>query len=329
MAVLGAITRLTESGLSIMEWAPLRGAIPPLSASEWQSLFKLYQNSGEYQQYPLNLETFRAIFWWEWIHRQWGRFLAVLLIGVVAWLAKAKLLRGSVARLLALVFALALLQAVGGWYLVSSGFGERSDVAPWRLVFHLLLALIIYSLLLRGALRLWPLSQSGQREAVPSVSPMLFVLLVSWRIGVVLLFVLIASGGLVAGANAGFVYNTWPLMDGSFVPSDYSRFESWLRNVSENPAAVQFHHRWLAAAVALFILKLVAVQWWLCGVWRSLWVLVLVVLAQFALGLWTLLAVVPVWLGALHQAGALALLSAMLWNLEFLRRDVILKKARV
>ncbi|MDA7999870.1 MAG: COX15/CtaA family protein [Alphaproteobacteria bacterium] len=316
MAVIGAITRLTESGLSIMEWAPVGGALPPLSARRWQELFTLYQASGEYRQHPVSLETFKTIFWWEWIHRQWGRLLALLLLGVVAWFARARLLRGGVARLLAFVFALAVLQAVGGWYLVASGFGERSDVAPWRLVFHLLLALFIYALLLRGGLRAMP-----RRDAAGKAPPRLLV--ACWRAGVVLLFLLIASGGLVAGANAGFVYNTWPLMDGDFIPADYARYEGWLRNISENPGAVQFHHRWLAAVVSLLVLVLAAAQWRLCGVCRSAMFVAVAVAVQFGLGLWTLLAVVPVWLGALHQAGALVLLTAMLWNLEFLRGRAI------
>ena len=336
MAVIGAITRLTESGLSIMEWAPLSGALPPLTAAAWESLFALYQKSGEYRAAPLALEDFRAIFWWEWIHRQWGRALALLLAGVWLWLWRRRLLDAPLQRLLALVLALGALQAGVGWWMVASGFSDRTDVAPVRLLFHLLLALVIYALLVHGGLRRWPVRIAIAEAPAPAAPPRsLRFWHNAWRVYLALLFALLATGALVAGGNAGFVYNEWPLMGDALVPLDYMgpAAPGWWQNALANPSAIQFHHRWFAAAMVALALALSTTSWARLkpaptphgtaspNPWRHYLLLPAAVSAlQFLLGIWTLLAVVPVWLGALHQALAILLLTTTLLALESLRR---------
>ncbi len=318
MAVIGAITRLTESGLSIMEWAPLTGALPPLSQSEWERLFALYRQIPEYQQQNagMSLEEFKTIFWWEYIHRLWGRLIGVVFALPLAWFWW----RGRIDRPLGkkLLIALTLGAAQGGlgWFMVASGFAERTDVSQYRLTAHLALALLIYGYLFWLALGvLWP---RPERSRDPAVSRLRRALL--WLLGLVA--VTIASGGFVAGLNAGLTYNTFPLMDGELIPPGYGALSPWIANLFENIAAVQFNHRLLAVTTVTLALVL-----WLLSLSRDLSpaaqggfaALAILALIQLALGITTLLLVVPVTLGALHQGGAILVLTATLWTLYHLR----------
>jgi cytochrome c oxidase assembly protein subunit 15 len=318
MAVIGAITRLTESGLSIMEWAPVSGALPPLSQAEWERLFALYRQIPEYQQVNagMTLEAFKTIFWWEYIHRLWGRLIGVVFALPLAWFW----LRGRIDRALGrkLLIALALGGAQGllGWFMVASGFAERTDVSQYRLTAHLALALAIYGYLFWLALTvLWPRPQRSRDGAAPALRRTLWALLA-------LVAVTIVSGGFVAGLNAGLTYNTFPLMDGELIPSGYGLLTPWIANLFENITAVQFNHRLLAVATVALALVL-----WLWSLSRTLApaaqmgfaALAIVALIQLALGITTLLLVVPVTLGALHQAGAVLVLTATLWTLYHLR----------
>ncbi len=313
MAVIGAITRLTESGLSIMEWAPISGALPPLSAREWGRLFALYQQTEEYRRINagMSLAEFREIFWWEWVHRLWGRLIGVVFLAGFLWfLLRGRLRRGLWPHLAAL-FALGGVQGFVGWYMVESGFAARTDVSQYRLMLHLGLALAIHAYALWLAIGLVapapPASADGAR-----LRRGLFGLA-----GLVAATIL--AGALVAGLNAGLTYNTFPLMDGRFVPDGYALHSPWAINWFENIPAVQFNHRLLAEATAVAAL----------GIWlwsrrlrlsaparRAADLLALATLAQFALGVATLLAAVPVWLGALHQAGAITVLSLTIWALS-------------
>ncbi|MBK1668830.1 heme A synthase [Rhodovibrio sodomensis] len=312
MAVIGAITRLTESGLSIMEWAPISGTLPPLTQAEWERLFALYKTIPEYQQINrgMSLAEFKEIFWWEWIHRLWGRLIGALFAGgFLILLLRGKIRRALTPHLIAM-FALGGLQGLVGWYMVASGFAERTDVSQYRLAAHLGLALLIYAYVLWVAFTLL--------APAPAVSSGARGLRLGLRAFAGLLAVTILAGALVAGINAGLTYNTFPKMAGQWVPSGYwIREPTWL-NPFENPAAVQFNHRVLA------ILTVVAAL----GLWlwararplaltarRALGLLALAATAQLGLGIWTLLWVVPVWLGAAHQAGALTLLGLTVWAL--------------
>lgn len=318
MAVIGAITRLTESGLSIMEWAPLTGALPPLSDAEWQRIFEIYKQIPEYteENAGMTLAEFKTIFWWEWIHRLWGRLIGVVFAVPFVWFLVTKRVARRLVPHLVAIFVLGGLQGGMGWYMVASGFADITDVSQYRLVAHLVLAVAIYAYLLWVAfLLLAPGPQAGADRRAASLRPGLAVF-------AALVVVAVASGGFVAGINAGFTYNTFPLMDGDLVPAGYGDLQPWLLNHFENVGAVQFNHRLLGVVT----LALAAGLWlWsrrltLSGpAARAVTLVFAMALAQFGLGLSALLLVVPVWLGALHQGGALVLFGLGLWALYQLR----------
>jgi len=209
MAVIGAITRLTESGLSIMEWAPLSGSLPPLDQAEWQRLFDLYRTIPEYQEInrDMTMADFKQIFWWEWVHRLWGRLIGLVFALPFFWfLLRAKLPRG-LAPYLWLALGLGALQGFVGWYMVSSGFAERSDVSQYRLALHLSLALVIYATLFwlaLSVLRGRAAAPSARSHAASAVSLPLYAFCL-------LLALTILAGAFVAGLNAGMTYNSFPL----------------------------------------------------------------------------------------------------------------------
>jgi cytochrome c oxidase assembly protein subunit 15 len=318
MAVIGAITRLTESGLSIMEWAPLRGALPPIGDAEWQRLFELYRQIPEYRQENagMSLEDFKTIFWWEWVHRLWGRLIGVVFALPFFWFLARRRIAPALKPHLFAMLLLGGLQGALGWYMVASGFADRTDVSQYRLVAHLGLAVAIYGYILWIALRLIDLNpQAGHDPRQGRLRAALVGLLC-------LAGLTMASGGFVAGLNAGLIYNTFPLMDGRLIPDGYAPLQPFVVNFFETVETVQFNHRLLAVAT---LAASVAVWAWSlrldlsAGARKVLNGLLAMAGVQFALGIATLLLVVPVWLGALHQAGALALISAILWSLHRLR----------
>lgn len=317
MVTLGGATRLTGSGLSIMEWAPIMGALPPMSQAEWERLYDLYTKIPQYAlvNQGFGLEGFKGIFWLEWTHRLWGRLMGVAFAGPLLWFA----VRGRIDRRLALrlfgLLVLGGLQGVVGWVMVASGFeADRTAVSPYRLVAHLGLAVGLYAALLWMALDLW---RRDARTEVMAGAPL------RWAVGAVtgLVALTMLAGGFVAGLKAGLTYNTFPLMDGKLVPDGYlSLRPAWL-NLFENVGAVQFDHRLLATVTGLATLGTV-----FYGMRRSagtvrtaLHWLGMAVVAQYALGVATLLYVVPVGLGALHQAMAMLVLTAALVSLHLVR----------
>ena len=303
MVSLGGATRLTGSGLSIMEWAPLLGTLPPLSETEWQRLFGLYQQIPQYQlvNQGFGLDGFKSIFWLEWAHRLWGRLmgLALALPMLVFW-ARGMLSRRLVIRL-GLLLLLGGLQGGVGWFMVASGFeADRTAVSPYRLVMHLALALSLYSALLWTAL-----GEAGLPRARSGwLRPASLTLLI-------LAALTITAGGFVAGLKAGLTYNSFPLMDGRLIPEGYAALQPFVRNLFENIPAVQFNHRLLATITAGF--GLIAAILGLrspAAPRRILAALALLITAQYALGIATLLWVVPVGLGTAHQALAVLVLTA-------------------
>ncbi len=313
MAIIGAITRLTESGLSIMEWAPISGSLPPLSIAEWERLFALYRTIPEYQEINagMSLAEFKTIFWWEWIHRLWGRLIGLVYAGPFFWFLWRRKLPGWLIPHLWLALGLGALQGFMGWFMVASGFAERTDVSQYRLVLHLGLALAIYGYLLVLAFRLME-PKNGLEQPRPDLRAALWS---SFGLTVVTL----ASGGLVAGLNAGLIYNSYPLMDGDLIPAGYAEFSPWIVNWGESVTAVQFNHRLLAHLTFLACL----VTWLLARAAalpkpsrRAFDLLAAVAGLQLLLGIKTILLAVPVWLGAAHQAGAILLLSALLLALH-------------
>jgi cytochrome c oxidase assembly protein subunit 15 len=315
MVALGGATRLTGSGLSIMEWRPLTGWFPPLSEAEWQRLFDLYRTIPQYAAVNagMGLAGFKEIFWLEYLHRLWGKLIGVAFLGgFIALLLLGKVSRALVPRLV-LLFALGALQGFLGWFMVASGFfPHRTTVSPYRLVIHLGMAFLIFALLLATALRLL-------RPPPATASPP------ALRRGVVAVGALAAltmlGGGFVAGIRAGFDYNTFPLMDGRLVPAGYWALEPRVLNLFESIPAVQFNHRLLAAATLAAALWLAAVAWRHRDTpgGRAALLLVAAVAAQYVLGVATLLYVVPVALGTLHQTAAVVLLAAFVNALDRLR----------
>jgi cytochrome c oxidase assembly protein subunit 15 len=303
MVIVGGATRLTDSGLSITEWQPLLGVIPPLSEAEWLQAFEKYKQIPEYSlvNQGMSLADFKFIYWWEWTHRFLGRFIGVVMIVpfLVLWLARC-IEKPLLPRLAGLIL-LGGLQGALGWYMVKSGLIGRVDVSQYRLAGHLTFATVIF-----GAIVWTALGIGDHRRRPPQTSG-------DWAaLGLVALVLLqVAFGGFVAGLDAGMGYNTWPLMDGQLIPKGLMIMEPAWRNFFENAMTVQFDHRLIAYTVAAYA----ALHAWRVKS-RAAKAVLHAVLLQIGLGIWTLLAQVPLWLGLAHQAGAMIVFATAVWNLH-------------
>ncbi len=317
MVVVGGITRLTHSGLSMVEWQPVVGTIPPLDEGQWQEVFGKYQQTPEYQKVNrgMSLEQFKEIFWWEYFHRLLGRAIgAVFLVPLLYFIARGQIDRRLAPGLLG-IFLLGALQGALGWYMVKSGLVDDPRVSQYRLAAHLGMAFLIFAAMFWTAL-----GMLAPTVAVPDL-PRQRLRLYAFALSV-LIFVMVLSGGFVAGIRAGLAYNTFPLMNGDVVPPDYLVLEPWWRNLFSNMAAVQFNHRLIA-----WLLFLLVPPFWLAS--RRLELaprarlacnaLPVVLAVQIALGISTLLLVVPMPLAAAHQAGAMLLFATALWASHELR----------
>jgi cytochrome c oxidase assembly protein subunit 15 len=297
MVVIGGATRLTGSGLSMVEWRPLMGTLPPLTTMEWQRVYQLYQASPEYQQmnFGMSLDAFKTIFFWEYFHRLWGRLLGLVFGLPLIILALTGRIPNGFGRRLLILLLLGGFQGVVGWWMVKSGLTQEASVSQYRLVAHLSLALIIFGLLV------WTGFDLRDGRGRPPSGHGLATL--------ILLGITIVAGALVAGMDAGLLYNEYPLMGQSLVPLEYGE-AGWL-DPFENPASAQFHHRWLGALT--FGAAIVLGLKWRSGSLAFRGNLVLAaVSSQFILGIVTLLHGVPVSLGGMHQAGAVILLGCLL-----------------
>lgn len=315
MVVLGGVTRLTQSGLSIVEWRPLVGVIPPIGEEAWQALFAKYQQFPEYQKINrgMTLAGFREIFWLEYTHRLLGRAVGVVFVVPFLWfLIRRQLSRGLIAKLL-VMFVLGGAQGLLGWYMVKSGLVDEPDVSPYRLAAHLGLAVVIYAYILWTALGLlWGAGDEkagsrGFRIALPVATG--------------LVFLTILSGAFVAGNDAGFAYNTFPLMAGAIVPPDIFLIEPAWRNFFENVPLVQLTHRLAAmlTVASIVVMFLISFRATLATPARTaLYALAAAALGQFVLGIATLLTFVPIPLGAAHQAGAMVTFTAALITVRLL-----------
>ncbi len=323
MVSLGGATRLTGSGLSITEWQPIMGAVPPLSETAWQEAFEKYKQIPQYAHVNrgMSLGAFKLIYWWEWSHRFLGRLIGVVFLGpFLYFLARGQLSRPLMWRLGG-IFALGGLQGFIGWYMVSSGLVDRVSVSQYRLALHMTFAVAIFGAVLWLALSLKPAGRPATVGRTPA-HPGAHRIVAATIAGLVLLQV--AAGAFVAGLKAGSGWNTWPLMDGEFIPQGLGALSPWWLNAFENALTVQFNHRLLAYIIAA------AVLWHLWALHqaephdggaarRSGLILVAAVIAQATLGIWTLLAHVPIPLALLHQCGAVAVFAAALWHLHRLR----------
>jgi cytochrome c oxidase assembly protein subunit 15 len=306
MVLVGGATRLTESGLSITEWQPLTGTIPPLSEQAWQAEFDKYKTIPQYQKMNrgISLAEFKTIFWWEWTHRLLGRLIgAAFLLPFLFYVWRGWVEPGLRGRLWA-IFGLGAVQGAVGWWMVASGLAGRTEVSQYRLAFHLTLACVIYVAIV------WTADRLVTRPAL-MVAPRLRV---TANVLVVLVLAQIYLGALTAGLRAGLTYNTWPLIDGAFVPSSAHLFfgQPWWRNFFENTLTVQFDHRMVAYTVLIVALLHAADALRMKGrgpVATGAGLLALAVTLQAALGIVTLLYQVPIWLGLAHQGMALVLLT--------------------
>lgn len=310
MVIVGGATRLTGSGLSITEWRPVTGAIPPLGEAEWLAEFDKYRASPQYAllNHGMDLAGFKFIYWWEWGHRQLGRFIGLAyLVGLVVFAARGVITR----RLAVILFAMGLLlgtQGAVGWIMVASGLQPGMiAVAPVKLTLHLGLASLFLASLVFVAARL-----SGARDVEPAPRRAILWL---WA----LIFLQILLGGFVAGSRAGFTYNTWPLMDGAMIPAWKELFSvtPWIENFVDNPTLVQFNHRMLAYLVLVVaVVQAVAlrIKWGRAPVARRAVGLAGVLTAQVVLGIVTLLLVVPLWAGLAHQGLAMIALAKATWH---------------
>lgn len=318
MVVLGGVTRLTQSGLSMVNWHPIMGIIPPLSDAAWKDAFTAYKAFPEYKalNYGMNLEDFKSIFLMEYAHRMWGRLIGVVFIVPYLWFLVRGTVRGRLAWKLGGVLALGAAQGVMGWVMVKSGLVDNPSVSPYRLAAHLALALALAAILLwmvlNRVLAPEPITASGRRRMVGALHPALTFAILT-----------IVSGAFVAGLDAGMSYNTFPLMDGRLVPEGLLALKPVWRNPFENVPMVQFDHRWLGTLTMLSVLFL----WFRsrgAALGRRTRLAVnlagLMALVQPSLGLTTLLLVVPVGLAAVHQAGAMVLLGLLIWTLHELKR---------
>jgi len=317
MVLVGGATRLTESGLSIVEWKPVTGALPPLSRAEWTQAFEGYKAIPQYRQMNagMSLDEFKTIFWWEWSHRLLGRVIgAAYLLPFLYFLWRGGL-GAELKRRLWGIFALGALQGAVGWWMVASGLSERVEVSQYRLATHLVLALLIFAGIL------WTLRRLA--EPAPSSAPSR--LKITANVLLALTFVQLYLGALVAGLRAGKIYNTWPDIDGAFIPSAARLFFDvpWWRNLFENTLTVQFEHRMVA--YTLFVLAILhAIDAARSRVDRSeldsaLWLLGVVTL-QATIGILTLLNQAPMDLALTHQAVAIVVLTFAVFHAEHLTR---------
>lgn len=299
MAVIGAITRLTESGLSMVEWRPLIGALPPMSETEWNRVFELYQQTPEFRNknYMMDLAAFKEIFFWEWFHRLWGRLIGLVFFVPMVWFW----VRGYFDRGLKIKSVLLLIlgagQGVMGWYMVKSGLVDMPSVSHYRLAAHLSLAFIIFGALIWVGLDvLKPANNVAKKGLIPAL------------ISLALITITIIWGAFVAGKDAGLIYNTFPKMGDGLIPDDLLFLTpSWI-NFIDNHAAIQFTHRYLALGGVAFIVAWVFHRYQESRLFTALGVMIVV---QMSLGIATLISGVMIPLAAIHQAGAFICVGLM------------------
>ncbi len=328
MVLVGGATRLTDSGLSITEWKPLLGAIPPLNGAAWLEAFDKYKQIPEYQiiNRGMSLSEFKFIYWWEWTHRFLGRIIGfAFLLPFAVFMVSGRIRLAETPKFIAL-FALGGLQGFLGWYMVQSGLAERVDVSQYRLAAHLGLAIALLAAILWVALN-W--DRKGLRKTAVlaegrAAATMPWGVISKSAAGLTAaIYLQFIFGGFVAGLDAGKAHNTWPLMDGELIPSSLGAITPWWRDIFENITTVQFNHRLMAYAIVVWGLLQMAAVWRGAApreLKRSTAWIGLAVFAQAALGVWTVIEAAPLWLGLAHQGGAVILLALALLHLHKARQ---------
>jgi cytochrome c oxidase assembly protein subunit 15 len=312
MVVVGGATRLTESGLSIVEWKPVTGALPPIGEAEWQAEFEKYQTSPEYKlkNYGMSLDEFKGIFYWEWAHRLLGRLIGLFFFVPFVWFwARGRVPEGYKPRLI-MLFILGGLQGALGWYMVKSGLVDEPAVSHYRLTAHLSLALLIFGALFWTALSLLNPQQERTNRTLKKLSHIFMAVLV----------LQIVMGALVAGLKAGHIFNTWPLMGDTFVPEGLTAMEPLWRNFLDNAVTTQFDHRIGAYVLTALVFALLwAARGQSFRIKKGVYALTGAVAIQMFLGITMLLKEVPVSWGTAHQGGGVLVLAAIIYLMHMQR----------
>ena len=307
--IIGGLTRLTDSGLSMVDWQPILGTIPPLNNSQWLEVFNDYKLTPEflYVKKNMTLEEFKYIFWWEWFHRFFARLIGLVFIIPFIYFLIKKNLNSFFYKRFSLIFSLGLFQAVVGWWMVKSGLSDDPFVSPYRLTFHLTNAVIIYALLLWTSVEYYHLKSAN----FISIRSKNILILIS----IILVFLTILSGGFMAGSHAGQSFNTYPLMNGKIIPDDIYLEELGFLNMFENTVTINFNHRWIATITFIYTFSFFSYLIFkkVINLSNQIIISVLLILTlQFLLEIMALLSNVSIYYGSLHQTNSIALLSILL-----------------
>ena len=307
--IIGGLTRLTDSGLSMVDWQPILGTIPPLNNNQWIDVFNDYKLTPEflYVNKNMTLDEFKYIFWWEWFHRFFARLIGLVFIIPFIYFLIKKNLNSFFYKRFSIIFSLGLFQAVVGWWMVKSGLSDDPFVSPYRLTFHLTNAVIIYALLLWTSVEYYHLKSAN----FISIRSKNILILIS----IILVFVTILSGGFMAGSHAGQSFNTYPLMNGKIIPDDIYLKDLGFLNIFENTVTINFNHRWIATITFIYTFSFFSYLIYkkIINLSNQIIISVLLILTlQFLLGIMALLSNVSIYYGSLHQTNSIALLSILL-----------------
>ena len=307
--IIGGLTRLTDSGLSMVDWQPILGTIPPLNNNQWMDVFNDYKLTPEflYVNKNMTLDEFKYIFWWEWFHRFFARLIGLVFIIPFIYFLIKKNLNSFFYKRFSIIFSLGLFQAVVGWWMVKSGLSDDPFVSPYRLTFHLTNAVIIYALLLWTSVEYYHL-KSANFISIRSKNVLILI-------SIILVFITILSGGFMAGSHAGQSFNTYPLMNGKIIPDDIYLEELGFLNMFENTVTINFNHRWIATITFIYTFSFFSYLIYkkVVNLSNQIILSVLLILTlQFLLGIMALLSNVSIYYGSLHQTNSIALLSILL-----------------
>jgi len=310
--IIGGLTRLTNSGLSMVDWRPILGVIPPSSAKEWSDVFALYKQTPEYiyVNNSFTLKEFKYIFWWEWSHRFIARFLGIVFLFPLIIFILKKNITFSLIKKLGIVFLFGIIQAIVGWWMVKSGLTENPFVSPYRLTFHLTNALIIFSILFWISMDYYYIDLQKNNYVLNYIEILIII-------SIVLTLITIISGGFMAGTHAGQSFNTFPLMNGKVFPDDYYLNELGFYNFFENTIAINFNHRWIASITFIYIFTFFSYSILSNKKEMSLsclYLVILLLIIQFTLGILTLLSNININYAILHQSNSVLLFAALLFN---------------
>jgi len=308
--IIGGLTRLTNSGLSMVNWRPILGTFPPLTSQAWSNVFDLYKQTPEfiYINKNITLEEFQYIFWWEWTHRFVARFLGVVFILPFLYFVIKKKIKIFLIKRLIIVLLFGIFQAIVGWWMVKSGLTENPYVSPYRLTFHLINALLIFSILFWTSMDYYYVDTNKVNYKMTFYQ---FFLILS----IFLTSITIISGGFMAGTNSGQSFNTYPLMNGKIFPDDYFFRDLGILNIFENTVTINFNHRWLGTITFLFVFTVCSYSILSNKIYVPkflIYLILIILIIQFSLGILTLLSNVNLSYASLHQLNSVILLSTLL-----------------